>query len=143
MHHLLIPIDAGHAERTASAIAEAVKLHRDEPSQVHLLRVRPPVSGHVAMMFAPTDLHDLQVDWGQEDLAPARRLLDAAGVPYDCTVKVGRSAPTIAAVARALGCDQVIFGDEPAGLAGRLFGSVAEQVRHLLNTQGDPVVTGS
>jgi nucleotide-binding universal stress UspA family protein len=143
MHHVLIPIEAGHAERTASAVAQAVKLHQAEPAQVHLLRVRPPVSGHVAMLFPPAELHDLQVDWGLEDLAPAKRLLDDAGVPCDCLVKVGRSAPTIASVARALGCDHVIFGDEPAGIAERLFGSPAEQVRHLLNTQGDPVVLGS
>lgn len=143
MHHLLIPIDAGHAERTASAVAQAVKLHQAEPSQVHLLRVQPPVSGHVAMMFPPAELHGLQVDWAQEELAPAKQLLDAAGVPYDCTVKVGRSAPTIAAVARELGCDHVLFGEDRPGMAERLFGSLAEQVRHLLTTQGDPVVMGS
>lgn len=97
MHHVLIPIEAGHAERTASAVAQAVKLHQAEPAQVHLLRVRPPVSGHVAMLFPSAELHELQVDWGLEELAPAKRL----------------------------------------------FGTPAEQVRHLLNTQGDPVVLGS
>lgn len=143
MLHLLIPIDAGHAERTASAVAQAVKLYRTEAATVHLLRVRPPVSGHVAMMFKPGELHELQLDWGQEELAPAKGMLDAAGVPYDCTVRIGRSAPTIAAVARELGCDHIHFGEEPTGMAERLFGTLAEQVRHLLNTKGDPVVTGS
>ena len=77
-----------------------------------------------------------------EELAPARRLLDDAGVPGDCLVKAGRGAPTIASVARALGCDRVSFGDEPAGIAERLFGTPAEQVRHLLKPQGDPGIPG-
>ncbi|MBL8333717.1 MAG: universal stress protein [Rubrivivax sp.] len=143
MHHILIPVDAGQAQRTTSAITQAARLHKTEPAMVHLLSVRPPVSGHVAMMFKPSELHELQLDWGQEELAGAKGLLEAIGVPYDCTVRVGRSAQTIAATAQELGCDHIIFGDEGPGIAVRLFGSLAAQVRHLLSAPGGPVVMGS
>ena len=143
MHHILIPVDAGHAQRTTSAITQAARLHKAEPSMVHLLCVRPPVSGHVAMMFKASELHDLQLDWGHEELAAAKGLLEAIGVPCDCVVKVGRSAQTIAATAQELGCDHIIFGDEGPGIGARLFGSTATQVRHLLSAPGSPVVMGS
>lgn len=143
MHHVLIPIDAGHDGRTASAVTQAARLHRADPVMVHLLRVRQPVSGHVAMMFKPSELHDLQLDWGNDELATAKGLLEAIGIPYDCTVRVGRSAQTIAAAAQELGCDHIIFGDEGPGITERLFGSLAAQVRHLLSAPGSPVIMGS
>ncbi len=143
MRHILVPIDTGHAGRTRSAVEQVTRLYREEPCAIHLLRVQPPVSGHVASYFEPAALHELLVDWGTEELQPAKALLDAAGIPYSHVVKVGQSAKTIAAAARELGCDRIIFGVEEPGLAERLFGSVAQQVRHLLPGQGDPQVIGS
>ena len=143
MHHILIPVEAGHDGRTQSAVAQAAQLHHSEASIVHLLRVQPQVSGHVAAYFDPREMHELQIEWADEALQPAKMLLERAGVPFDCTVKVGQSAKTIAQTARDLGCDRVIFGEQPVGLAERLFGSLAQQVRHLLHSQGDPVVIGS
>ena len=80
---------------------------------------------------------------GTEELQAAQRLLDAAGVPYASTVKVGRTADTIVATARDLGCDHIVFGDDAPGLAGRLFGSLAQQVRNLLGARADLQVIGS
>ena len=143
MRHILVPIDTGHAARTRSAIDQVLELHRKEPSVIHLLRVQPPVSGHVSAFFQPAELHALQVEWGHEELQPAQRQLDAAGVPYLSEVRVGHSAQTIAAVAREHACDRIIFGVEAPGLAERLFGSLAQQVRHLMVGQGDAQVLGS
>lgn len=142
-HHVLIPVDAGHEQRTQSAVEQAVQLNPGETTVVHLLQVQPPLSRHVASVFHPSELHQLQLDWGQEALASARRLLERAGVPFDCTVKIGHSAPTIASTARELGCDRIVFGTEKPGLGDRLFGTLAQQVRQLLQAQGDPVVMGS
>jgi nucleotide-binding universal stress UspA family protein len=142
MRNLLLPIDA-NAPRTSAAVAEALRICAQEPVHIHLLSVQPLVSSHVAMFFCEGELQQTQLEAGAEDLAPARALLDAAGVSYTCTVKVGRSAETIARVARELGCDRIVMGREEEGLAGKIFGSLAQQVRHLLSGASDCQVIGS
>jgi nucleotide-binding universal stress UspA family protein len=142
MRHLLLPVD-GDPGRTQSAVAEALRICAQEPVHVHLLSVQPLLSSHVAMCFGEGELHQLQLEAGAEDLAPARALLDAAGVPYTATVRTGRSAETIAGAARELGCDRIVMGRDDAGLAARIFGSLAQQVRHLLSGATDCQVIGS
>jgi nucleotide-binding universal stress UspA family protein len=58
-------------------------------------------------------------------------------------VVIGRSAETIVAAARDFGCDRIVFGREEPSLAGRIFGSLAQQVRQLLGASGDLQVIGS
>lgn len=143
MTQVLIPVDPAHPERTRSAVEQAVRLAKEEPVNVRLLRVRPRLSGHVAMFFDPQELHALQCDAGAEDLAPAERLLAVAGVPCTSIVRIGRSAETIVATAREMRCDRIVFGDEPPSLASRVFGSVAQQVRQMLGAGGETTVLGS
>jgi nucleotide-binding universal stress UspA family protein len=143
MRQLLISIDPHNPERTRSAVEEAVRIYRTESVALRLVRVQPRLSGHVAMFFSPSELHQLQMDAGNEELAYARSLLDAQGIPYTATVLVGRSAETIARAAREYGCDRIIFGTEERGLAGRLFGSLAQQVRQLLGPDEPYQVIGS
>ena len=143
MRNLLLPID-GDATRARAAVAEALRICGQEPVRIHLLSVQPAVSSHVAMFFGDGELHQIQLDAGTEDLAPARALLDASGVTYTATVKTGRSAETIARVARELACDRIVMGQESGGsLAGKIFGSLAQQVRHLLSGASDCQVIGS
>jgi nucleotide-binding universal stress UspA family protein len=144
MRNLLLPLEGGSAETLRAAVAEAIRIYGQEQVMVHLLSVQPAVSGHVAMFFGSRELHDIQQAAGVEDLAPAKALLDAAGVPYTASVMVGRSAETIARAARELGCDRIVMGQENAGsTASRLFGSLAQQVRHIVNGAGDCQVIGS
>ncbi len=143
MRNILIPIDPTQPARTRSAIDEVVRMALEEPVTVRLLRVQPKVSGHVAMFFDAGELHALQQSAGAEDLQFAQKLLDAAGLPYTSTVRVGRSAETIVAAARDCACDRIVFGQEQPGLAGRIFGSLAQQVRQLLGASGDLQVIGS
>lgn len=143
MRNLLLPID-DNAARTRTAVAEALGICAQEPVHIHLLSVQPRVSSHVAMFFNAGELQQTQLDAGAEDLALARALLDASGVSYTATVKVGRSAETIARVARELGCDRIVMGrDDSGGLTGKIFGSLAQQVRHLLSGASDCQVIGS
>lgn len=133
MRQVLVPIDPSNDARTRSAVAEVVAMYRQEPIGVRLLRVQPRLSGDVAMFFGTRELQRLQADAGAEDLQFAQGLLAAAGVPFTSSVLVGRSAETIARAAREFGCDRIVFGDEGASLATRVFGSLAGQVRHLLD----------
>ncbi len=130
---LLIPVDPDHPAHTRVAVERAAALCAAAPQAVHLLSVQPPVSAHVGQFFAPGELHAFHEEAGQEELAPVGAQLSAAGVPFTAHVRVGRRAETIARLAGELHCDTIVMGpDEPAGLTGRLFGTVAEQVRHAL-----------
>ena len=143
MRKLLLPID-GTPARLKVAVAEAIRICSQEPVAVHLLSVQPSVSSHVAMFFATGELHQMQHEAGTEDLAPAQAMLEAAGIAYTSSVIVGRRAETIARVARELGCDRIIMGQEASGgLAGKIFGSLAEQVRGIVSGGGDCQVIGS
>jgi nucleotide-binding universal stress UspA family protein len=143
MKQILIAVDAHSPARTRSAVEQAVRIWRDEAVGVRLVRVQPRVSGHVAMFFGTRELQKLQLEEGAEQLAFAQSLLDAAGVPYTSTVLIGRSAETLAQAAREFGCDRILFGEEGPSLAGRMFGSLAEQVRHLLGPGNACQVIGS
>lgn len=142
MKNILVSIDPAQPVRTRAAIEQVVRMYREAPATVRLLRVRPRVSGHVAMFFGKEELSDLQLSAGAEDLQFAQSLLDAAGVPYASTVRVGRSAKTIVDAARDHGCDCIVFGPEQPSLAGRVFGSMSQQVRQLLGTRAEAQVIG-
>ena len=143
MRRILVPIDPTQAARTRSAIDEIVQICKNEQVTVSLLRVQPKVNKHVAMFFGTEELGQLHRAWGDEELDFARGLLDAARIPYTSTVLVGRSAETIVAAARDLGCDRIVFGAAEPSLAGRVFGSLAQQVRAMLGTRSDFQVIGS
>ena len=145
MTRILVPIDPEEPARTRSAIEQVVRMRRSDRVTVRLLRVQPRVSGHVAMLFNARELLELQLEAGAEDLQYAQSLLDLAGVPYASTVLVGRTAETIAKAARDYGCDRIVFGRDEPSLTGRIFGSLAQQVRQHLGASGDshPQVIGS
>lgn len=144
MSGLLIPVDGDHPGQTREAIERAISLGAGNGQTVHLLSVQLPVSSHVGMFFAESELKGLHQELGEAELAGPRQRLAEAGVPVACHVQVGRRAETIARVAQELSCDTVVMGpDAPAGLASRLFGSVAQQVRHLLGAGGSIRVLGA
>ena len=130
MAQILVPID-GNGAQTQRALAEAIRIHWREDVPVYLLSVQSPVNGHVASYFGPAELERVQRETGLEELGPAQALLDAAGVRYRLVVKVGRRAETIANTAQELGCDRIVLGDAGEG-GSAWFGSIAQQVRHLL-----------
>ena len=143
MSAMLIPVDGDHPGHTREAIERAIALCGSGSNLVHLLSVQLPVSSHVGMFFAESELRGLHEEMGEEELAAHRQRLADAGVHFDCLVRVGRRAETIAKVACELDCDKVVMGpDRPLGLAARLTGSVAQQVRHLLAGAGAIEVLG-
>jgi nucleotide-binding universal stress UspA family protein len=142
MRNLLVPVDGGKEAAMKSAVAQALALYRQEPVAIHLLNVQPLLSGHVAMFFDSSELTGIQRQAGLEDLAPAQAILDAAAIPYTAHVVAGRSAETIARIARELSCDRILMGRERPGLAEKMFGSLDAQVRQILGGAGDCQVIG-
>lgn len=145
MSRVLLPVDPDQPARTRSAIEQVLCMRQSGPVTVRLLRVQPKVSGHVAMLFGAAEFRELQLSTGAEDLQLAQKLLELAGVPYASTVLIGRSAETIVTAARDYHCDRIVFGTDTASLAGKIFGSLAQQVRQMLEAagEGDPQVIGS
>ena len=106
--------------------------------------MQPLLSQHVAMYFQPGVLKQTQQEAGLEELQVGRDVLDAAGVPYTALVRIGRSADTIAEVAREFHCDRILLGEEgQPGMAERMFGSLAGQVRNLVTLPAGCEVIGS
>jgi nucleotide-binding universal stress UspA family protein len=144
MKTILIPMRPRSPERTRSALEAAIRLHQIEPAYVYLLSVQPQLSQHVAMYFQPGLLRQTQQEAGLEELQVGRDLLEAAGVPYTALVRIGRSADTIAEVASEFQCDRILLGDEgQPGMAERVFGSLAGQVRKLVSLPAGCEVIGS
>ena len=143
MRRLLLVVSDSPASTRESAAA-AIELYRREPLVLHLLSVQPSVSGHVAMYFQGAELKQIQRAAGAEELAPAQAMMEAAGVRCTTRVSIGRRAETIARAADELGCDRImVAGDRDRSVAGKLLGSLAQQVRHLVGGQGGCQVIGS
>lgn len=146
MKKILVPIciHTG-AEQIRTAAAEAAAIYRNEDSvQIHLLSVQAPLSRHVSDFFESGELRQIHIAAGREELAPAKAILDAAGVPYLTHVEIGRSAETIVRFATDIRCDRIVIGTTAhAGFAERLFGTLASEVRHLLDGAGQCRVVGS
>lgn len=137
MSRVLLPVDPDQPALTRSAVEQVLRMRQTGPVTVRLLRVQPKVSGHVAMLFGAAELRELQLSAGAEELQFAQKLLDLAGVPYQSTVLIGRSAETIVTAVRDYHCDRIVFGNDSDSLAGKIFGSLAQQVRQMLDAAGE------
>lgn len=94
---------------------------------LHLVNVQRPVSGDVASFIASKSLDEYHQERSDAELAPARALLDAAGVPYQAHRRVGVPGPTIAELAASLGSNLIVMGTRGQGApAAALLGSVAQ-----------------
>ena len=68
---------------------------------------------------------------GEHLMAPARALLDGAGVAYETDVGVGDVAHTLVDMIERSGCDMVIIGAKGQGaITSALLGSVSHEVAH-------------
>ncbi|NSX02571.1 universal stress protein [Cupriavidus gilardii] len=114
MATLLLPCDGSPS--ALLAVRHAIdEFRRGEASRVHLLNVQPPFSGYVARHVCRQLRADFQRERAEEELAEARRLLEAAGVPCFTHCEVGDTAQCIAEAARRLRCDRVLIGTTRKG----------------------------
>ena len=79
-------------------------------------------------IFGRAELRAAAAGRGAGGAGAGARHLEAAGVWHRTVVRVGRRAETIANTARELGCDRIVIGAAEGGV----FGSMAQQVGHLL-----------
>jgi nucleotide-binding universal stress UspA family protein len=109
MTTILVPCDG--SGNSLLGVHHAIGEYRQGSAQrIHLLNVQPPFQAHVARHINHTVLVDFRREQAQEALAPARRILDAAGVPYTVHVVTGARAACIAEAATRLDCDRIVMG---------------------------------
>ncbi|TCS72377.1 nucleotide-binding universal stress UspA family protein [Sulfuritortus calidifontis] len=129
---LLLPVDG--SEGSARAARHVAGLARMVPGlEVHLLNVQPPGDDWMTRRaFKPEELARMEQEWAEAAIEPARAILKAAGVTFSEHFAQGEIAPTIARLAKELGCDQIVMGSRgQSALGGLLMGSVATKVLHL------------
>ena len=131
----LVPVDS--TGNSLGAIRHVVKLVRDrEPLEVHLLNVEPPLPSHISRFISRDQLQQWRHDEAEKALAPARAILDEAGIPYVQHVLIGHVAHVIAEQARVLRCDKVIMGTHGFGTVTQLLlGSVSHEAIHLMDPE--------
>jgi nucleotide-binding universal stress UspA family protein len=129
LQHVLLAVDG--SESSAQAVRYLIGVRQDlrqpETLDVHLVNVQRPVSGDVSRFVAGEALKDYHLEGSERGLAPARALLDAAGLKYQEHLRVGDPALQIAKIAEEKGCDLVVMGTRGLGIhTAGLIGSVAQ-----------------
>ena len=105
-----------------------------EKPQAELLTVHLPVPKLPRMGAAvgKAQIQKYYEDEGAAALAPARRKLDAAGIRYTASVRVGPVAETIVKHAKSAKCDLIYVGSRGMNALGKaLLGSTAAKVLQL------------
>ena len=129
LQHVLLAVDG--SDSSAQAVRYLIGVRQDlrepEALDVHLLNVQRGVSGDVSRFVAGETLKEYHLEGSEQALAPARALLDAAGLKYQEHRLVGDPAQSIAEAAQEHGCDLVVMGTRGmGGVAAGLIGSVAQ-----------------
>jgi YjbE family integral membrane protein len=83
--------------------------HKNRALKIHLLNVQPWFSTHIAWFASSENREVFHRERAERALAPARRALDAFGVPYTVHVEVGNKGEIIAETAQRLGCDHIVM----------------------------------
>jgi nucleotide-binding universal stress UspA family protein len=135
MRRILFPVRTDRD--TEWVVSHLVRLHEAEPVFVHLLSVHMPYNGHVRLFFPESQLEAFYHEDANQQLAPVRRALDFAGVPYTAHVEIGYSAQAIADFARQYHFDKIIMGPARGlDVTGLVLGSLKAQVERLLEASG-------
>ena len=126
---ILMAVDGSKPSLDAvSLVIEHAGLYREAP-QVELVTVHRPVP-KVGANKAQVEKY--YQEEGREQLAAARRKLDAAGIKYQAHVLIGDVAESIVKHAKSAGCDLICIGSRGMSAIGKaLLGSTATEVLHL------------
>jgi nucleotide-binding universal stress UspA family protein len=135
---VLLPVDG--SELSMGAVHLALRMHREGLHiEAVLANVQEPATLYeLLVMHDPEAVDRMSAQAGLDALAPARVLLDSAGLPYECEVAKGDPAHTLVEISERFGCDMVIMGASGmSGLRSAMLGSVSNEVLHA---SGVPVV---
>ena len=131
MINVLLPVDG--SPNSLHAVRHVMReFSKNRALQVHLLNVQAPFSRHIAKFASRKNLAGFHHDEAEKALAPVRRLLDDAGVPYTSHAEVGRKAEVITETAARLQCDHIVMSTaRKNSLTRMLEASVTNRVLEL------------
>lgn len=128
---VLLPVDG--SELSMEAVRLALRMRREGMHlSVVLANVQEPASLYEMLVAHDPDVIDhVSAEAGLHALQPARDMLDAAGVDYECEVAKGDPAHTLIDISERFACDMVIMGARGASaLRSAMLGSVSNEVLH-------------
>lgn len=129
---ILVPVDGSDSSLAAVRFVIDTLIPASSGLEIHLLNVQPPLPAAASSFIDPGVVRSFHQEEGEKALAPARKLLDGAGVAYASHTAVGDPAETIAAYAEQRQCAGIVMGTRGLGrVAGLVLGSVASKVLHL------------
>jgi nucleotide-binding universal stress UspA family protein len=135
MLKILALVDGSESSsRAVRHVIATSALCKEEP-EIHLLNVQMPVTpGNIGRHVSHGDLDDYYHDEGMRALAPARKLLDDAGIRHAFHIGVGEIGETVARYVKELSAQQIAMGTRGLGpVAGMLLGSVTAKVVQAVN----------
>ena len=136
MHKILLPIDGSEpALRAVHYLIGRASLVK-EPMEILLLNVQPPVQerrgaagGRPQDGHNPEEAHRAE---GDKALAPARKLLEAAGIKHQRHVELGEPVQLINHYAEIYHCDEIVMGTRGMSpIYNLVLGSVTTKVLHV------------
>jgi len=130
---ILIPVDgSANAQRAVDYVVENIATLRETP-QLLLLNVQwNMATGNVKLFINQETINDYYREQGMAALQTARAALDAAGLPYQYHISIGKPAETIVQYANEQSVDQIVMARQGQGvLQSLLLGSVVKMVLHL------------
>ena len=131
MPRILIAVDG--SELSLDAVHHALQLVQDGlRAEFVLANVQEPASLYELVVSRDPDLiAAASLEAGEHLMAPARALLDAAGLSYETEVGVGDPAHTLVDIIESTGCTLAIVGARGEGaLRSALLGSVSQELVH-------------
>lgn len=129
---ILIPVDGSDRSLVAVRYVIDTLAAADPGLEIHVLNVQPALPSAAASFLDSGIVRDFHRDEGAKALAPARQLLNKAGLRYADSTAVGEPAETIAAYAAQQDCAGIVMGTRGLSSAiGLLLGSVAHKVLQL------------
>ncbi len=106
---VLLPVDA--SANSLQAVEHVIaRRAAGVPLEVHLLHVRVPFSQYIARFVSRRDHEGYHRQEAERALAPARDVLNRAGIPHTDHVEFGDKAETIREVANRLQVNQIVMG---------------------------------
>lgn len=132
MLRVLIPVDGSdNGNRAVKFVIRKAPLYK-EPLEIHLLNVQHSFPGTVSGVHQQAQ--EVHRQEGLKALAPARKLLDDAGVTYAHHIGVGDAAEVIAHYVKDKRIEQLVMGTRGLGsVSGLLLGSVVTNVIQLVD----------
>lgn len=128
MLRVLVPSDG--SANSLFAIRHVIdEFRKSKDLEIHLLNVQPPFSKLITDYSSRSDRMEFHHEQTESALLTARRMLDAAGIPYAVHSEVGNKVDCIVDVALRLHCDLIVMSTARKSSLVRLIeNSVTNQV---------------